>query len=547
MNCPKCNYLMADTDLTCPRCALTAPPANKQPPSVESAPTQPLTTVEQILVIIGLAWSSWMLTTAAFTVQAYEWYGGMRFVVCLCCAGICYILTRKGWQALAVIFAAIALLFNPLLPVRANRDFWHPANISALAVCAITAALVAVNNIRRNQRLARIAKPRHFLMGLAVAGLFAAAALTMTLIHARANTALLSATTAEQTKAALDLGANVDTRDTLGTTPLMLAANSADNARVALLISKGASVNATDNTGNTALTYAAHGNAVDCAKLLLNAGADPNTPSAQGITPLMGAAYWGSDDYVEYLVSKSADVNATDYSGDAAASFANDDARINNILQTGAYHTDSPNASAIALLNQFSTKHGYDPWTPGIRARATAAMLTLNETNGSLDKTKAASVSPEQIQALLDSGADLNARYRDGSTMTEVAALAGNATCLRQLISKGANINTRDEDGYSPLTAAILTGSNECASILLSSGADVNATANDGETALMCAVSTGNLTCVSLLIAKGANVNAKDQHGAAVLNWAAAEEMAHLDHPQNYIAIFKALVAAGAK
>jgi hypothetical protein len=72
----------------------------------------------------------------------------------------------------------------------------------------------------------------------------------------------------------LDKGADVNSRDIRGGTPLHLAAYYGPIESVILLVDKGSDVNATENFGKTPLVLAAEGNHVDIIKYLISKGAD---------------------------------------------------------------------------------------------------------------------------------------------------------------------------------------------------------------------------------------------------------------------------------
>ena len=71
--------------------------------------------------------------------------------------------------------------------------------------------------------------------------------------------------------ALIELGADVNTRDLNGKTPLIQAANSGGHKNMKVLIKKGADIFAKDNYGYTAMDYAKIGNHVNCQKLLIRA------------------------------------------------------------------------------------------------------------------------------------------------------------------------------------------------------------------------------------------------------------------------------------
>jgi ankyrin repeat protein len=80
-------------------------------------------------------------------------------------------------------------------------------------------------------------------------------------------------------------GADVNTKNVLGYTPLHFAAEQGHNEIVELLIANGADVNARNQWGRTPLHQAANGHN-EIAELLITKGADVNAKIEDGGTPL---------------------------------------------------------------------------------------------------------------------------------------------------------------------------------------------------------------------------------------------------------------------
>jgi ankyrin repeat protein len=90
-------------------------------------------------------------------------------------------------------------------------------------------------------------------------------------------------------KGLIEQGADVNSRDKNGWTPLMYAASYAKPATeiLQLLLAKGADVNAGNKEGQTALMIAAARHEGDAVKALLAKGADANVKDSDGSTALI--------------------------------------------------------------------------------------------------------------------------------------------------------------------------------------------------------------------------------------------------------------------
>ncbi|OQW40251.1 MAG: hypothetical protein A4C66_02365 [Nitrospira sp. HN-bin3] len=121
------------------------------------------------------------------------------------------------------------------------------------------------------------------------------------------------------------------------------------------------------------------------------------------------------------------------------------------------------------------------------------------------------------VRALLQQGADANAKTRGGRTALVIAAWWGRTPVVQALLEKGADVNAKNPEGWTALLAAVRASHTAVAQVLLEKGADINAKNSEGWTALMGAAREDNAAIVKVLLDGGADVNAKNSEGWTAL------------------------------
>jgi ankyrin repeat protein len=89
------------------------------------------------------------------------------------------------------------------------------------------------------------------------------------------------------------------------------------------------------------------------------------------------------------------------------------------------------------------------------------------------------------MRLLLDAGADVHLRGKDGNRALHTAAWSNRADLAALLLEHGADVDVRNDSGTTPLHYAAAAGHTEVVELLLTKGADVNAKKNDRRTALI--------------------------------------------------------------
>lgn len=118
---------------------------------------------------------------------------------------------------------------------------------------------------------------------------------------------------------------------------------------------------------------------------------------------------------------------------------------------------------------------------------------------------------------ILQSGADVNTKNAEGSTLLHLRAIDDDIQIIQNLLSLGADVNARDNDGRTPLFNTLDEKNLDIVELLIASGANVNVRDIDGVTPLHTAVFYQNKIVVESLLRHGADVNAYDNKMAIPL------------------------------
>jgi uncharacterized protein len=114
----------------------------------------------------------------------------------------------------------------------------------------------------------------------------------------------------------------------------------------------------------------------------------------------------------------------------------------------------------------------------------------------------------ETVKALLDHGADINARNDDGRTALMYASDRAKPELVRMLLDRNADVSARARNGRTAISHAITSGASEVVQLLIEAKADVNTAGENGEVPLTQArrrpPSPVSQRIMDLLIAAGA-------------------------------------------
>ena len=236
--------------------------------------------------------------------------------------------------------------------------------------------------------------------------------------------------------------ADVNHRNTDGSTPLQWAVYEGNAGEVRRLLDAGADVSIANDYGATPMSLAAEVGDATILKLLLVAGANADSPNADGQTALMAVARTGNVDAARLLLDHGATLDAREkFGGQTALMWAS--------------------ARRHPEMIEFLAAHG-----AAVDARST-------------DRDYQRHVTAEGRPKSLDSG---------GFTPLLYAARENCGACVKVLLARGADINLPDPDGVSPLLLAVMNSNLDLAKALIEAGADVDQWDVFGEAPLFTAI-----------------------------------------------------------
>jgi len=146
--------------------------------------------------------------------------------------------------------------------------------------------------------------------------------------------------------------------DPRGSSAFFRAAEASDVDLMKLLVGRGADPNLPNTIGTTPLIVAAGlgwvgnfsanapGQWMNAVKFCLEHGADINAADQKGYTALHGAAVRGDNDMIKFLVAKGARVDAVTKTGDTVADMAN-----------GPFEHALPHPDTVAMLEKMGSKN----------------------------------------------------------------------------------------------------------------------------------------------------------------------------------------------
>jgi len=269
-------------------------------------------------------------------------------------------------------------------------------------------------------------------------------------------------------------GANVDSTEETGRTPIVEAAWEGHTEVVATLIANGADID------GGALRFSLKYRRPETAELLILSGANVNSEYGEFAkeSPLCVAVREKLYDVSTLLVSKGANIN------------------------TPGFFSQTP----LDVAGRWGTIPFF------LRERGAMTSDEI-ENGGKLD--------PETSSEILRSYRSYIERSPKTGLNLDIHIAVGfrDVAMLRKLIDLGSNLDTINAVGDTPLMHAAMFDNFQIAKMLIEGGADINFS-NNGRTALRNAAMHGKINIVKLFLEKGVDVNVQDHYGDTPLDHA---------------------------
>ncbi|XP_067668072.1 serine/threonine-protein phosphatase 6 regulatory ankyrin repeat subunit A-like [Haliotis asinina] len=315
---------------------------------------------------------------------------------------------------------------------------------------------------------------------------------------------------------------DTESRDRMGATPVMYAAEQGNKKVLDLLVSKGCNLSVVDDLGRNILHAACLSDNIDIVEDLLSHGiADIESGDSVGRTPVMYAAEKGNRKVVDLLVSKGCNLSIVDDLGRNMlhVAFSSDNVDIAEDLDllsiTDIESRDRIGRTPVMHAVEKGNKKGVD-----LLVSKGCNLTVVDDLGRNILHVACLNDNADIAESLLSRGvADIDSKDKKGTTPVMYAAEQGNKKVVDLLVSKGCNLSALEHLGRSIIHAACLSGNVSIVVDLLSHGiADIDSKDRMGRTPVMYAATKGNKKVVDLLVSKGCNLSVVDDLGRNILH-----------------------------
>ena len=239
----------------------------------------------------------------------------------------------------------------------------------------------------------------------------------------------------------IENGADINTTNKEGQTPLLAACEQGNIEIATLLMKNGAQINATNKGERPLLNLACAKGNIEIVTLLIENGADINKVDVDGRSPLILACRNGITEVAKLLIKQGAEFQQVNREGETPllAACEQGNIEIATLLIKNGAQINATNKGGRPLLNLACAKGNIE-------------IVTL----------------------LIENGADLNTTNKEGLTPLLAACYNGNREVAALLIEKGAAIDKTNKLGETALDIAIKKKDKDIVTNLLKKGGQIN-------------------------------------------------------------------------
>ncbi|GFS89401.1 ankyrin-3 [Nephila pilipes] len=217
----------------------------------------------------------------------------------------------------------------------------------------------------------------------------------------------------------------------------------------------------------------------ETAQLLLLKAAYPNAQDQYGRTPLHYAAERGNADLVESLLDENANIFVKDCKNKTVIELA-------------------VGCNQLEIFKLLFLKGDIDVDFKGYHDRSLLHQCALT---GSLEMT----------EYLVESGANIHAKCRDGHKPIHLAAVMGFENIVEFYLDHNMSVNDLNDSNLTLLHIAAEHGKANVAELLIKRTANINATDLNGETPIHLASANGHKDVIDIILHNGAYYNVKNK------------------------------------
>ena len=288
------------------------------------------------------------------------------------------------------------------------------------------------------------------------------------------------------------------------TTEYLAWAEDGNLEEVKKYVAKGADINAISEGGYNAGEYALwnYDEGDELILYLLDQGLNVNLTNEEGENLLHIAAEYEAASIIPKIVELGGDINAQNEDGATPIIVAaeNEDFIAVQVLSDQGADLSIENEDGKSVVHFFDIEE-QEQWD-------LLKKLNLSQKQKDILLYKAIYdiEDSEKVNALIDLGADVNAKDEEGTPLILFAAESDNIEILQSLISAKVDVNSVDEEGLSALWYCY---DNERLKLLIESGIDVNQIPEGYDSPLFRAIKRGDVEGVKFLLEAGADPNLK--------------------------------------